>query len=279
VLTRAIVTASLVVGLAGAALAQETADYFRQNCASCHTVGGGRLSGPDLKGVTNRRTKDWLRRFIRDPKAIVDSGDATAREMVKEARGVVMPTIATLTPEKINALIELLEKESQLETSQFKGLQISTEPFTPADVARGRQLFLGLQTLANGAPACHSCHAVHDLGGLGGGGLGPDLTKAYERLDGRKGLSAWLSAPGTNTMQPLFKNRPLESDEIHALVAYFEDAAQHPEADRATPQVIFLLLGLGGAVALLMGFEFLWRGRYRGTRRGLVQQTKLRGTA
>src|SRR5262249_2147663 len=39
------------------AMAQEAADFFRQNCVSCHTVGGGRLTGPDLKNVTQRKER------------------------------------------------------------------------------------------------------------------------------------------------------------------------------------------------------------------------------
>jgi mono/diheme cytochrome c family protein len=37
---------------------QEAADFFRQNCISCHTVGGGRLTGPDLKNVTQRKERE-----------------------------------------------------------------------------------------------------------------------------------------------------------------------------------------------------------------------------
>ena len=43
---------------AGTLRGQETAQYFRQNCASCHTIGGGRLTGPDLKDVTKRKERD-----------------------------------------------------------------------------------------------------------------------------------------------------------------------------------------------------------------------------
>ena len=28
---------------------------FKTNCTACHTIGGGRLVGPDLIGVTNKR--------------------------------------------------------------------------------------------------------------------------------------------------------------------------------------------------------------------------------
>ena len=40
-----------LLSLARNGLAQETAEYFRTRCTSCHTIGGGRLTGPDLKNV------------------------------------------------------------------------------------------------------------------------------------------------------------------------------------------------------------------------------------
>jgi mono/diheme cytochrome c family protein len=44
--------------LTAGAAAQEAADFFRQNCISCHTVGGGRLTGPDFKNVTQRKERE-----------------------------------------------------------------------------------------------------------------------------------------------------------------------------------------------------------------------------
>ena len=41
--------------------------FLRSGCLSCHTVGRGRLIGPDLAGVLKRRTHDWLRRWLQDP--------------------------------------------------------------------------------------------------------------------------------------------------------------------------------------------------------------------
>ena len=88
---------------------------------------------------------------------------------------------------------------------------------------------------------------------LGGGRLGPDLTKVYERLQGRKALSVWLSAPATPTMQAVFRNTPLQAEEILPLVAYLEEAARQGGEDTGVGMVTFLLLGLGGAVILLVG--------------------------
>ena len=36
---------------------------FEQKCAACHTIGKGRLVGPDLAGVNKRRSKKWLNNF------------------------------------------------------------------------------------------------------------------------------------------------------------------------------------------------------------------------
>ncbi len=255
---------------------QEAAVFFRQNCHSCHTIGGGRLTGPDLKDVTQRKDRGWLEQFILNPRLVIDSGDPYALQLQQEARGVVMPTVVGLTPVRVQALLDLIDAESKLEKSQFVGLQISNRPFTPAEIAEGRDLFEGNKRLANGGASCVSCHTVKRIGGLGGGKLGPDLTRVYERLHGRRGLAAWLLAPASPTMQPIFKTRPLQTEEVLPLVALLEDSArQGGEAD-STPQFNFLLLGLGGAVLVLLAFDAIWRRRFRAVRRPLVRSVESR---
>jgi mono/diheme cytochrome c family protein len=250
--------------------AQEAADFFKQNCASCHTIGGGRLTGPDLKDATKRKDRDWLANFIANPKGVIDGGDPYAQQLAQEARGVVMPTLFGLSRDRIESLLNLIEAESKLPRSQFAGVQISSRPLTAEDVARGRELFLGLKRLGNGGAACISCHTVQGVGALGGGKLGPDLTRVYERMQDRKQLAAWLSAPATPTMQPVFKTHPLESEEILSLVAFFEQSAKEGREDDSPSALRFFLLGLGGAGSGLAVFDALWRRRFRGVRRVLV---------
>ncbi len=253
------------------AFAQTPADDFRQNCSNCHTIGGGRLTGPDLKGVTTRQDSGWLTRFVMNPKAVIDGGDAYARKLVDEAGGAVMPTIQGMTPERAAALLALIETESAVDQSQFMGLRISDQPLTPQDVARGRDLFTGRATLKNGGPACVSCHGLHGLPGLGGGRLGPDLTRVYERIDGREALAAWLASPPTQTMKPLFAQRSLQPDEILPLLGFIEAAAKQGGEAGFTGRVNFLIGGLAGVVLVLLGFESVWRNRFRAVRRPLVQ--------
>jgi len=268
----------LVLLAAMSANAQETAAYFQQNCVSCHTIGGGRLTGPDLKDVAERKDREWLRSYILNPQAKIDAGDPYALQLLDEARGVVMPSVSGMTPEQADFLLDLIEAESALEESQFKGTQISNEPFTAEDVARGLAIFNGSQALKNGGPACYSCHSISGLGGLGGGRLDPalgDLTLVYERLQGRVVLSSWLLAPATPTMKPVFKDAALESDEIHALVALFEDRAEAGQPARSQDQLTFALLGTGVAALVLILLDLIWKGRFLAVRRPLVESEKL----
>ncbi|MFV1968029.1 MAG: hypothetical protein ACC628_21600 [Pirellulaceae bacterium] len=183
-----------------------------------------------------------------------------------------MPNLPGMTRERVENLLDLIEAESKLEKSQFKGLQISNKPFMDVDRSHGRELFQGVMRLQKGGTACISCHSVHGLPSLGGGRLGPDLTNIYERLKGRKSLSAWLIAPGTETMQPIFKTHPIEPDEIHTLVAFFEELAGEQPASPSVHRVTFLLLGLVLSSAMVFVFDSLWKERFSGVRRSLVEQ-------
>lgn len=255
--------------------AQDAADFYRHNCMSCHTIGGGRLTGPDLKNVTERKDRVWLTRFMLDPKGVIDSGDPYAQELLQQSRGVVMPLVAGMNRARAEALLDLIEAESKMEKSQFAGVQISERPFTPRDIELGRKLFIGRVPLKNGGASCISCHNIHGLGGLGGGTLAPDLTTVFERYEGRKALATWLTAPATPTMQSVFKQQPLDAEEVLPLVAYFQHTLERSPEDVSTVRLNFVLLGFAGTLLLLGAFDVMWNKRFRAVRRPLVQAKKV----
>lgn len=265
----------------GVIQAQDTPDFFRKNCMNCHTIGGGRLAGPDLKDVTVRaqaagKDRVWLVEFMMDPKAKIDGGDPYAVKLLETYRAP-MPTLAGMTKQRAEYLLELIEAESKLEESQFKGLQISNKPFLQKDRDLGKAIFLGQTRLEKGGTACIACHSMHDISTLGGGHLGPDLTNVYERgklnLKDRKALSGWLVAPSSETMQPIFKDHALTADEIHAVAAYLDAAAGERPAEPAASRVAFLLMGLILAAAIVFGFDAIWKRRFHSVRRPLVDTT------
>ena len=249
---------------------EETVQYFKLNCTSCHTIGGGRLTGPDLKNVEERRERAWLTEYLQDPKAVLDRGEPYSQELLRAARGVYMPAPPGMTRARAAKLLDLIAVESALEKSQFVGLQISDRPLTEVDVAAGRALFLGRARLQGGGTACISCHTLGGLGGFGGGRLGPDLTGAYARLEGRKALAAWLSAPPALVMQPVFGDKPLDGEEVLALVAFLKQAAESGVTEAPPRALAFVLSAIGLATVLLMSMDFLWRRRFRTVRRRLV---------
>ena len=266
--------ACLTLLLPVTAVAQEAVDFFKQNCVSCHTIGGGRLTGPDLKAVTERKDRVWLAQFLMDPKTKIDAGDPYAVQLQKDARGAVMPTLVGMNKARAEALLDLVIAESKLEKSHFVGLQLSDRPFMPKDVEDGRQIFVGMMAQKGGGPACISCHSVNGVGGFGGGTLAPDLTTVFERYEGRKTLSTWLSAPATPTMNSVFKKQPLDPDEILALTAFFQYSLQRAPEDASTARLNFVLIGLGGTLLMLALFDVVWSKRFRAVRRPLVEKRR-----
>ena len=263
--------------VASDAYAVDPATDFKQACASCHTIGGGPRTGPDLKDVSKRKDRDWLVKFIVDPAAVLDSGDAYAATLLAEARGARMPNISGMSKQRAELLLDLIQTESQLEKSQFVGVQIPVRPFTKEDVDLGRQYFTGEKRLVNGGAACISCHHVGGLGGFGGGRLGPDLTKVSERLGDRKAFAPWLSAPATETMLPTFRDHPMEMEtEILPLVAFFEHTAKTYEEEPGASTFLLLLLAVIGTGALLALAGRLWNFRFRAVRKPLIEKSALK---
>jgi mono/diheme cytochrome c family protein len=67
---------------------QDPAAFYKKNCAACHSIGGGRLLGPDLRGVGDRKDRRWLEDFIVNPKATLDAGDPYGRQLAADAKGM-----------------------------------------------------------------------------------------------------------------------------------------------------------------------------------------------
>ena len=63
---------------------------FETKCYSCHNIGGGDKQGPDLKGVTELRSKEWLEEYIKSPTAM-SKKDADAAELFKKYSPEIMP--------------------------------------------------------------------------------------------------------------------------------------------------------------------------------------------
>ena len=63
---------------------------FESKCLACHSIGQGRKLGPDLAGVTRRRSHAWLTKWLKAPEKMLAS-DTDAQAMLKEYAGLPMP--------------------------------------------------------------------------------------------------------------------------------------------------------------------------------------------
>jgi nitrite reductase (NO-forming) len=63
---------------------------FESKCLACHSVGEGRKLGPDMAGVTKRRSSAWLVRWLKEPEKMLEF-DADAKLLLKEYNNIPMP--------------------------------------------------------------------------------------------------------------------------------------------------------------------------------------------
>jgi cytochrome c551/c552 len=80
-------------------------------CSGCHTIGKGRMAGPDLAHVNDRRTQAWLKAWLKDPPKMIET-DADAKALAAQYNNVKMPNMK-LTDDDVQALIQHIAKESQ----------------------------------------------------------------------------------------------------------------------------------------------------------------------
>ena len=93
-------------------LAEKGEELFKtKGCIACHTIGKGRITGPDLAGVTERRKLDWIENQILHPEVMVEK-DPIAKELL--ATYLVKMPNQNVTPQEAHAIIMYLrEKDSE----------------------------------------------------------------------------------------------------------------------------------------------------------------------
>src|SRR5882724_8477111 len=88
---------------------------FIQKCSGCHNFRQDGI-GPQLGGITNEVSVDWIQLFMMDPKKIIESGDERAQKLFKQFHAV-MPSFASNTTDETNGIIAFLN------THKTPGLQ------------------------------------------------------------------------------------------------------------------------------------------------------------
>ncbi|MEI6385745.1 MAG: cytochrome c [Spirochaetota bacterium] len=231
--------------------ADQGRELFEDRCASCHSIGGGDGSGPDLQGATTRRPAEWLLRIILEPDKLSADKDPVQGKLVTQF-GYEMPS-QDLAQAEAQAILAYLGSATGAGAGAKAGSdsEAMETMASPELIAAGRAFFTGSRALSKGGAPCLSCHAFAALGSAGGHVSVADLGQSYQRMGdrGMKGALATLSFP---TMKGIFADRPLSEEEISALLAIFKDSvADKDSVAGISPSLVFPLAG-GGVFALLL---------------------------
>lgn len=258
-LVSSLTCAALALGLLSpeTAKAEPGEQLFQTHCNACHTVGGGRRVGPDLKGVSERHSEEWLIKFVQSSQTVIKSGDPAANKLFDEYK-VQMPD-QPLTAAEVKSVIAYTSGGGAGGAAPAPELPKAT----PEEIARGQRLFAGTERFANGGPSCNSCHDVTNDAIISGGVLAPQLTTVFSKLGG-SGVRAILGSPPFPVMQKAYDGRPLLPNETTALVGFLAKAneGQKDHMPRDTGIKLFGG-GVGGALFLVGCYSMVWRKRKR----------------
>jgi mono/diheme cytochrome c family protein len=244
---------------------------FQTTCFACHTIGGGRLVGPDLAGVHELRTQEWLEQFVKSSQTMIKSGDPDAVALAAEYSGIVMPD-TLMSDQQIGDLLNYIKIRSDgLSSAGGGGATVAGSPVVAAapasqeDIDRGQAMFQGAIRFENGGAACNACHDVRNDAVIGGGILAAELTTVFSRMGG-PGVRAILGQAPFPVMQAAYTDAPLTDEEVTALVAFLEyaDSEEYNQLPRDYGIGLFLS-GAVGAAILFLFFGIFWRGRKTGS--------------
>ena len=109
---------------------------FTQYCSGCHNFRQDGI-GPQLGGLTDSVSADWIKHFIRDPKKIIESGDERAQQLFKKYK-VAMPSFTAFTDDEINDIIAFINTHkatdqhiAKMTVRNYQILSLTYQAFKP----------------------------------------------------------------------------------------------------------------------------------------------------
>jgi len=178
---------------------------FREICITCHTVGAGDRTGPDLKDVHKRRDHDWLVRWLKDPMGMQKT-DPVGKELLAKFNNVPMPPFP-LDDAQRDGVLEFLAA-----ASDDPELLVSDEPFQTLygdDMEKAKGIFFA---------RCAGCH-----GTLRAGATGPNIQPARTRTLGTAKIKETLTNGLPGGMPAWGKQGILSPEEIDLMASFVQN--------------------------------------------------------
>lgn len=220
----ALLTIFFFIADTGNAMAQdEGKQLFEKNCAVCHKIGGGKLVGPELLGVTQRREKDWLIKFIRNSKDLIDAGDPIAVKVYEENNKIPMQAFTNLSDGEINSIINYIDKWEPEKEKVFTVDVNKKEGFSQTEILRGERLFYGLIPFEQGGTtACVSCHNTITSDTLNWNPSAKDLAASFMAKEGMN-IYKSMGEPSSEVMGKSHGEYKLTEQEVFYIASYLSE--------------------------------------------------------
>jgi mono/diheme cytochrome c family protein len=218
---------------------------FQKNCSVCHGFKQNGI-GPDLSGVTESDSVNWLRDFIRNPKNLVDAGDNKTKKLLA-AYHVLMPSFPSLNNAQIDQLLAFMNTHKRHEKRKEDPLAIKNpipEKIPPSDITASLKIFAQMPPTSDKeprtriskmdwVPAVHSWFVLDQRGKIYKGDKGNPVVW----LDISKWKPAFINEPGLATGLGSFAFHP---DFAHNGIFYttHTESPQTKKADFAIPDTI-----------------------------------------
>lgn len=257
-----------LVFLVSTVKAQDGEQLFQQ-CKACHTIGQGKLLGPDLLDVSKKRDAVWLKNFIKSSQTIIKNGDADAIALFDEYNKLPMMDY-NLPDADINAMIKYIDSFSASDSEEGKTATTGNDSIaavkaaeylasidTEENLTKGKALFQGERKFKNGGASCISCHHVNAADMAQGGLIAVDLTKSFSRIGGLPGIKGIIEFPPYPAMKDAYQHAALTEDESVQVQVFL----MHADADDFASEssvLDFVKQGLIGMIILLVLIFVVW---------------------
>ncbi len=235
---------------------------FNNKCSVCHTIGGGKLVGPDLQDVHKKYNNTWLKQFILSSSSMIRQADEKALLIFNQYNKIIMPD-HNLSDRQLVDLIQYIVKASDLlNMSTIDNVDTANDKaLANDDVLLGKNLFLGYKSFKNAGPACLSCHNINLLDSMSGGSLAVDLTKVFDRI-GAKGIESIIKSSPFPAMNIAYNNYKLEENEVIAVRSFLQDLNARDVGDKIVNYSINMIgIGIVGVFVLSILLSFIWMKR------------------
>ncbi|HZD84017.1 MAG TPA: c-type cytochrome [Candidatus Angelobacter sp.] len=85
-------------------------NLFKKNCTACHSMDLKKeLIGPALSGITDRKNRNWLKKWIKNNKDLRDSGDKDAIYIYQKYGKIEMNLFPNLSDQEIDDILDFIK--------------------------------------------------------------------------------------------------------------------------------------------------------------------------